>query len=59
MNDMPEHDLGECEEMEGYLCESCRLEYIDRADDMALSKDDVGYAHNYPSLIVFGSENDY
>jgi hypothetical protein len=44
---MIEHDLGECEEMEGYLCDQCRQEYMERMDDMALSKDDVGWEKEY------------
>ena len=42
-----DHWLGDCEKDEGFLCEECRQEYMDRADDMALSKDDDGWEGEY------------
>ena len=29
-----EHDLGECEKLDGVMCEECRIEYMTRFEDM-------------------------
>jgi hypothetical protein len=41
-----EHDLGDCERWEGYLCEECRIEYMTRFDDMDM-QDDLDDKTNY------------
>ena len=31
---MEQHDLGDCEKWDGFLCDECRIEYMTRWDDM-------------------------
>ena len=38
--ELDEHDLGECEGLFGYLCETCRIWYQEQADEFALDKDE-------------------
>ncbi len=32
--ELDEHDMGECEGLFGYLCETCRVYYQERADEL-------------------------
>ncbi len=44
---LEDHDMGDCEKTEGYLCEECRIWYMERADEYASNKDDLGWEGEY------------
>lgn len=35
-----DHDLGDCEKLLGYTCETCRVWYQEQADEFVLDKDE-------------------
>lgn len=42
MTTLEEHDLGECEDLFGYTCETCGIWYQERADEFDRDLDDRG-----------------
>lgn len=44
---LEQHELGDCEKEEGYLCEECRQEYLELEMDRAMSQDDRGWEDQY------------